>query len=167
MNKESNIIIRVENDLKTDFSKIVADEGFNISEVLCAFMRKVCHDKRIPANMGIYLKYKKPDDFDKFSFVYIRNLIYNYMNSLQGNKNINKIYLFGSYARNEQTKDSDIDLLIETTNKFSVVDQAKFMSDASDMFHKEVDVVSSGNLDPVFANNIKKDMICIYERQQE
>ncbi len=41
-------------------------------------------------------------------------------------KNISGIFLYGSYARNEETKDSDIDVLVITKNKYKLEKIKKF-----------------------------------------
>ena len=38
-------------------------------------------------------------------------------------ENITGVYLYGSYARNEQTIDSDIDVLVITSTKFKIIDK--------------------------------------------
>src|SRR3989338_1304513 len=37
-------------------------------------------------------------------------------------ENIIGVYLYGSYARNEQTVDSDIDILVITSSKFKIIE---------------------------------------------
>jgi predicted nucleotidyltransferase len=38
-------------------------------------------------------------------------------------ENIVGVYLYGSYARNEQTADSDVDILVITTTKFKIIEK--------------------------------------------
>ena len=59
---------------------------------------------------------------------------------VEGFPNINTVYLFGSYARGEQTTTSDVDLLIvDDPNGFS---DTKFILRIKDILHKKIDVVS-------------------------
>jgi len=53
---------------------------------------------------------------------------------------ISKLALFGSYSRDENTKDSDIDIAIETklSDYFLLYD---FKEELEDFFHTKVDVV--------------------------
>ena len=39
---------------------------------------------------------------------------------------VDKVYLFGSYARNEQTKDSDLDIVIELVDEDDVSQMSEF-----------------------------------------
>ncbi len=60
---------------------------------------------------------------------------------------VKSIALFGSYVRNEQTEDSDIDFLVEfeedTYNNF-----VNLIFALEDLFKKEVTVVSTEDLSP-------------------
>ena len=70
-----------------------------------------------------------------------------------------KLGLFGSYARNQQTADSDIDFLIEfqkekkTYNNF--IEIAYFLED---IFQNEVDLLTPQSLTPTFLNCIQPDI---------
>ena len=70
-----------------------------------------------------------------------------------------KLGLFGSYARNQQTADSDIDFLIEfqkekkTYNNF--IEIAYFLED---IFQNEVDLLTPQSLTPSFLNGIQTDI---------
>ena len=72
-----------------------------------------------------------------------------------------KAFLFGSYARNEANKDSDIDVLViggdrfDTTGIFCIADELHRASS------KNVDVYEESEIDPAsaFYNNILKDMV--------
>ncbi len=56
------------------------------------------------------------------TFLYIctmtKNEIIHHVNSSLKNLNINKVILFGSWAKDNQAKDSDIDLLVVTNDDF-------------------------------------------------
>ena len=70
-----------------------------------------------------------------------------------------KLGLFGSYARNQQTADSDIDFIIEfqkgkkTYNNF--IEIAYFLED---IFQNEVDLLTLQSLTPLFLNVIQADI---------
>lgn len=72
--------------------------------------------------------------------------------------NIEIAYLFGSYARNEATKESDLDLLIKLPNKSK--SWYEFETDVENAFNKEVDFIYDGDrLLNSFIKRIEKDMI--------
>ena len=77
--------------------------------------------------------------------------------------NIEKIALFGSYARGDETKNSDIDILIElksnTKNVYSIKKELKeFLTNA---FKKDVDIARIKYLQPYYKKEILKDSIFV------
>ncbi|MGN6604505.1 MAG: type VII toxin-antitoxin system MntA family adenylyltransferase antitoxin [Ginsengibacter sp.] len=81
------------------------------------------------------------------------------------NKPVKKVYVFGSYARNEATKNSDIDILVELD--YSKPIGMKFFSfqpELERLLNRKVDVVSLESLSPYIKPFIDKDKIMIYER---
>ena len=80
-------------------------------------------------------------------------------------KPVKKAYLFGSYARNEAGKDSDIDILVELDHsspigmKFFV-----YQAELQELLKTKVDLVSTEGLSKYVRPLIDKDKILIYER---
>ena len=79
---------------------------------------------------------------------------------------IQRVILFGSYARGEATENSDVDLRIEYDHdgSFSIFDLSAFADEASGNLGKQVDVVSKRTLEPDFAEEIARDGVVVYER---
>lgn len=81
--------------------------------------------------------------------------------------NIQKVYLFGSYARGEATEKSDVDLLIEFTKLKGLFALGGVYADLEENFENGVDVVSMRAIDPQrdesFYKNVMKDRILVYE----
>ncbi len=77
--------------------------------------------------------------------------------------NILKIGIFGSYARNEQTENSDIDILIEMQPETEDIFEKRIMLKEilSKHFSKPVDVCHLRALKPVFRELILKDAIYV------
>ena len=88
---------------------------------------------------------------------------------------IDRVWLIGSQARNEATDESDIDFMYERKNKYDL-----FKSDLStlnlyediqnNVLNKSVDLVNyqdfiKHQLSESLINNIKKDMILIYKKE--
>ena len=88
--------------------------------------------------------------------------------------NIDKVYLFGSYARGEATEKSDVDLRIDYTELVfkTIFGYGGLFADMEDALEKNVDIVSTNALrekieDPLtrrFIKKIKKEEKLIYER---
>ena len=76
-----------------------------------------------------------------------------------------KVWLFGSFARGEETPDSDVDLIV-------VLDQSKpigmryfgMWGDLERLIGRSVDLVTEGNLMPFAKESADRDKILIYER---
>lgn len=79
---------------------------------------------------------------------------------------INKIILFGSYARGTAEKNSDIDLLICDSPNFGGLKNFALISELKNLFYKEIEVFIDRNIDisSEFYNNIKKEGVIIYEQ---
>ncbi len=78
---------------------------------------------------------------------------------------IKKAYLFGSYARNEATKDSDLDILVELDHTQPIgMKFFSYQSELEDILHIKVDLVSDEGLSRHVKPFIDQDKILIYER---
>ena len=72
----------------------------------------------------------------------INNIIINYLNQYQPKM----IGVFGSYARNEQTKKSDIDILVDLEKRISLLDLVGIEIELSKKLGMKVDLVTKGAL---------------------
>lgn len=77
-----------------------------------------------------------------------------------------KAWLFGSYVRNEQTPDSDIDLLVRFDEEqgVSLLGHIRIMYELQDLLGIRVDLVTEGTLLPSVAEQADKEKVLIYER---
>ena len=69
--------------------------------------------------------------------------------------------LFGSYVRGDQTKGSDIDILIEPPRKMSLLDLAGLKLDLEEVLSNEVDIITYNSIHPLLKNYILKDQVRI------
>jgi len=72
------------------------------------------------------------------------------------------IGIFGSYARNEQTDDSDLDILVSLNMKLSLIDFARIKNDLSKKLNTRIDLVSERAIHPKIRPFIDKDLQIIY-----
>jgi len=89
----------------------------------------------------------------------INNAIINYLD----NYNPERIGIFGSFARQEETPESDIDILVKFHNTISLLELVKIERELSEILGKKVDLVT----EPALKNTkLKKyifnDLIIIY-----
>lgn len=76
-----------------------------------------------------------------------------------------KAWLFGSFARGEETPESDVDLLVAyDDNGISLLKHAAMIVDLEDILHRPVDIVEDGTLLPFAVESANRDKRLIYER---
>lgn len=80
---------------------------------------------------------------------------------------VNKAWLFGSYARGEETPDSDIDLLVEYDKnaRISLLTISHMMGELEKSTGRRVDLIEDGCLLPFAVQSANRDKILIYERR--
>ena len=86
------------------------------------------------------------------------------INSVSPAFDINKVYLFGSFARGQQTESSDVDLCLETGQNFSLINAVNYSKEIKALTGREVDVVTERSLYPHIRNAMLKDKTLLYER---
>lgn len=78
-----------------------------------------------------------------------------------------KMSLFGSYAREETTADSDIDLCIEKGKLNSLFKYYAFVDELEQILCRHVDVVTTGAEDKQFLSDIQKDAVLLYAEEAD
>ena len=78
-----------------------------------------------------------------------------------------KAWLFGSWARGEETPLSDVDLLVQydETARVSLLKLASMTNFLADRLDREVDIVPEKCLRQRVADSVNHDKILIYERR--
>ena len=75
-----------------------------------------------------------------------------------------KAWIFGSYARGEQTADSDIDILIQPEKSVGLFKLSGMHLDLQELLNLEVDLVTVKGLMSFARESADRDKILIYER---
>lgn len=82
------------------------------------------------------------------------------------NSPIDKAWIFGSYARNEETPDSDVDILVHFSNQpITLFHYIRILNDLKELVGKRVDMVEEGQLKGFAIDSFEKEKILIYERK--
>lgn len=84
--------------------------------------------------------------------------IVNYLKS-QG---ATKIAVFGSYVRNEETPDSDIDVLVDFKQPITLFDFAGYQIELQEKIGKKIDLVMEGGMNPLVEKYALKDYLVLY-----
>lgn len=69
------------------------------------------------------------------------------------------VRLFGSVARDEATESSDVDLLVDVTQDWSLLDHIGFQQDIEDLLGTHVDVVIAANVREGFRTRILDEAV--------
>ena len=77
-----------------------------------------------------------------------------------------KAWLFGSFSRNEQRPDSDVDILVQydRSQRIGLLKIAGMHIDLENLLGHKVDIVEDGTLRPWAVESVNKDKCLIYER---
>jgi len=73
---------------------------------------------------------------------------------------VNKLAIFGSYARGEETEDSDIDIFVEFEEPVGM-EFIELAIELEQILHKKVDLVSRNGIKPRYFKQIEKELIYI------
>lgn len=80
---------------------------------------------------------------------------------LQKKYSVTKIGLFGSYARDEATEDSDIDIAVELNSPNSFRTFFALLYFLEEHFHKKIDLGIEHSLKPLAKEKILKEIIYV------
>jgi predicted nucleotidyltransferase len=76
---------------------------------------------------------------------------------------IKKAFLFGSYVRGEEKPDSDIDIIVEFTERKSLLDIVGIERELTEVLGIKVDLLTEKFISPYMIDSIKKEMKVIFE----
>ena len=80
---------------------------------------------------------------------------------------VDKVFLFGSYARGDATPASDVDLCVDAPKLRGLFALGGLYADLEAALKKSIDVVTTGSLkynkDEAFLENLRKDRVLLYE----
>ncbi len=74
-----------------------------------------------------------------------------------------RIAIFGSYSRGEDNPESDIDILIEFSERKSLLDIVGIEQELSESLGRKVDLLTEKSISPYLIERIKKETVVIYE----
>lgn len=76
---------------------------------------------------------------------------------------IKRILVFGSYARNEATPKSDLDLIVDFPEGTSLLDHVGIEIELSEALNMKIDLLSRNGISPYIKDHMLKEAIVIYE----
>lgn len=76
---------------------------------------------------------------------------------------VKKVAIFGSYARGEEKPKSDIDILVEFSERKSLLEHVKIERELSEAVGIKVDLLTEKAVSPYLIDRIRKEMKVIYQ----
>lgn len=94
--------------------------------------------------------------------IYSIDEIKNIVSPVAAKYGVERVYLFGSYARGEATAESDLDLRIDKGRLRGLIMLGGMYSDLEERFGKKLDLLTTASLDSGFLNRIAREEVLIY-----
>ena len=98
--------------------------------------------------------------------IYTKAEIQRIVRPIAQNRGIDKVFLFGSYARNEATKESDLDFCIDAPSIKSLFTLSGVRMDLCRAFEKDIDLITQSSLqynkDLAFVETVNREKELIY-----
>lgn len=171
MEKNATINVRINPQVKHDAENILTQLGLSMSTAIEVFLRQVTLTGGLPFQLSL-----PKEDSQLKEQVVITDSIHNTLSfeevvQVVGRVSssfpaIERVYLFGSFARGMQNDKSDIDLRIEFKEgmTFNLKDVAQFAKRIEQETGREVDVVSARTItNTALAESIEREKVLIYE----
>jgi predicted nucleotidyltransferase len=74
-----------------------------------------------------------------------------------------KVAIFGSYARGEERPESDIDVIVEFSERKSLLELVKIERELSETLGMKVDLLTEKSISPYLVDIVRQQMEVIYE----
>ena len=126
MEANVSVNVRMKPELKRQFKKFCADMGLSMTEAFNLLAQRAISE------------YKNPE-LTKENNTLMLDEIKVLVSSLVKKYNAEYAILFGSYARGEATRESDIDIIIVGGTNFSALDVLAFGEELRELTDKKVD----------------------------
>ena len=78
---------------------------------------------------------------------------------------ISKAGIFGSYARNQASEGSDLDLIIDFQKEFGLIKLLNLKLLLEEKLGKKVDIIEYSCLNPDIADSVLKEVIVLYDQR--
>lgn len=91
-----------------------------------------------------------------------KNIIYKQIQKYFADKPVKKVFVFGSFARNDEKDTSDIDLIISLLHPVGLFALGKYVADLEDITKRKIDIATQNSITPEFLSLIQKDLKEVY-----
>ena len=91
-----------------------------------------------------------------------KNIVYKQLQKYFADKPVKKVFVFGSFARNEDKDGSDIDLIISLSHPVGLFTLGNYVADLEDITKRKIDIATQNSITPEFLALIQKDLKEVY-----
>ncbi|KAA6324480.1 hypothetical protein EZS27_026202 [termite gut metagenome] len=97
----------------------------------------------------------------------MKQAVINKLNNFFSLQPVEKAWVFGSYSRGEETRESDIDILVrfDPHTTITLFKYAGMINSLRQLLHKRIDLTEEGQLKDFAEEAANTDKILIYERK--
>jgi hypothetical protein len=88
--------------------------------------------------------------------------IFKKLTSLLRKRGAVKIAVFGSYIKGKEHPDSDIDVIVEFSERKSLLDLVGIEQEVSELLGIKVDLLTEKSISPYLIDRVKQEMVVIY-----
>ncbi len=92
---------------------------------------------------------------------YFMEILRQHLPELRERYSVSYLGIFGSYVRGEQTKDSDLDVLVQFDNKPGLLKYIELENYLSDLLGVKVDLVMKSALKPNIGKRILNEVVAL------
>ncbi|HPU69528.1 MAG TPA: type II toxin-antitoxin system RelB/DinJ family antitoxin [Acetomicrobium flavidum] len=108
---DSMIRVRINSETKERAARVLDGMGLTLSDAVRMFLVRIAEEGRFPFEIEVpKAKEEKPKPK---TLEEIKRIINSHRKELEEKYKVKSIAVFGSYARGEQTEDSDVDIMVE------------------------------------------------------
>jgi predicted nucleotidyltransferase len=91
-----------------------------------------------------------------------REEIFEKIARLLKDRGVRKVAVFGSYVRGEEKPESDIDIIVEFSDRKSLLELVSIERELSEVLGIKVDLLTEKSISPYLIDTIKREMKVIY-----
>lgn len=157
--KDTNLIVRMNLKTKEEAMSVAASYGLSLSALVNSYLTSVAYSGKIPSReleRARQVQRKGTLSLSSLKKAVVR------LASRYSKEQIEAVYLFGSYARKEARKDSDIDFLIVPGSRMDYFLLGSLNYQLQEKIGQPVDTVLETGLSSEIRERVKKERILLY-----